>query len=82
MTLQPPMCYPCPYKASGIGDVIIGPADSPYGAVFVFDGAHSYPFGAPSIKFITPILHRHRRSTGKCVDILGSSEAPNFKVAA
>ena len=66
------------YNWSG---VIIGPADSPYeGGVFVFEinVPHSYPFGAPSIKFITPILHPNiDEQTGTvCMDILGHQWSP------
>ena len=61
--------------------VIIGPVDSPYeGGVFVFEinVPHSYPFGAPSIKFITPILHPNiDDQTGTvCMDILGHQWSP------
>ena len=70
------------YNWSG---VIIGPADSPYeGGVFVFEMnvPRVWPFRAPSIKFITPILHPNiDDQTGTvCMDILGSEWSPSLHI--
>ena len=50
--------------------------------VFEINVPHSYPFRAPSIKFITPILHPNIAAKGEpetgtvCMDIIGHQWSP------
>jgi ubiquitin-conjugating enzyme E2 D/E len=64
---------------------IAGPSDTPYaGGIFELriNLPAEYPFSAPVVKFITPIMHANVSSSGNiCLDTLNSKWTPALTIA-